>query len=77
MGDYRFRGVPFSAWLFRIASNEVSQYYRQVQKNRVVSIDESEAGEMIDQMVELNTEQYRNSLIIALDNLKEIDFYIH
>ena len=27
---YVFKGVPFSAWLFRIASNEVAQHFRKL-----------------------------------------------
>ncbi|MEM6265512.1 MAG: sigma-70 family RNA polymerase sigma factor [Bacteroidota bacterium] len=36
---YTFQGVPFSAWLYRIAINEVNQYFRQSQKQRMVSIE--------------------------------------
>ena len=25
---YKFKGVPFSAWLYRIASNEVNRHYQ-------------------------------------------------
>ena len=32
VGKYQFRGVPFSAWLYKIASNEVNKHYRK--KNR-------------------------------------------
>jgi RNA polymerase sigma-70 factor (ECF subfamily) len=38
---FRYQGVPFSAWLFRIAFNEVAQYYRKHKKQRVVSADET------------------------------------
>lgn len=38
---YKPTGVPFSSWLFRIATNEINQYYRQSTKNRVVSIDQT------------------------------------
>ena len=26
---YQFRGIPFSAWLYRIATNEVNKYFRK------------------------------------------------
>ena len=37
---YKFKGVPFSAWLYRIASNEVNLYYRSTKKQRFVSLDD-------------------------------------
>ena len=37
---YEFRGVPFSAWLYRIALNEVQGYYRNTKKERVVQFSE-------------------------------------
>ncbi len=37
---FQFRGLPFSAWLFRIALNECNDYYRKTKKLRVVSLDE-------------------------------------
>jgi RNA polymerase sigma-70 factor (ECF subfamily) len=35
---FEWRGVPFSAWLYRIASNEVNTYFRQ-KKYHPVSLD--------------------------------------
>lgn len=32
LGEYTFMGVPFSAWLYRIAANELAQHYRAAQK---------------------------------------------
>lgn len=37
---FRWRGVPFSAWLYRIATNEINQYYRSHKKYRTASLDE-------------------------------------
>jgi RNA polymerase sigma-70 factor (ECF subfamily) len=37
---YVFRGVPFSAWLFRIAFNEINMYFRKNKAQRVVSLDQ-------------------------------------
>lgn len=36
---YEHRGLPFSAWLFRIAFNEVNMFFRKTNAQRVVSID--------------------------------------
>lgn len=71
LGDYSFKGVPFSAWLFRIASNEVAQHFRQQQKNRVLSIEETQLGDMADEIDEEDNEAMRAALLLALDDLKE------
>jgi len=36
---YTFRGVPFSAWLYRIAHNAVANWHRDRHRHRVVSLD--------------------------------------
>ena len=33
---YEYQGVPFSAWLYRIASNEIAQHFRKANKNRAI-----------------------------------------
>ncbi|WMX14336.1 MULTISPECIES: RNA polymerase sigma factor [unclassified Aureispira] len=43
---YVFKGVPFSAWLFRIASNEIAQHFRKQNKNRVVALEERTAQDL-------------------------------
>src|SRR6476620_11959770 len=35
---YQFRGVPFSAWLYKIASNEVNKHYRKLKQDKVFSL---------------------------------------
>lgn len=37
---YEDRGFPFSSWLYRIAQNEVSMYFRQQKKPHHVPVDE-------------------------------------
>lgn len=46
---YRFRGIPFSAWLYRIASNEVNKYYRKRKGKKIFSIEELKVKELMDQ----------------------------
>jgi len=45
---YEFRGVPFSAWLYRIASNEVNRHYRQSNKIITFSLEEPIIKQLID-----------------------------
>jgi len=40
IGRYHQRGVPFSAWLYRIAHNLVANWHRDRQRRQEVSIDE-------------------------------------
>lgn len=46
---YEDRGHPFSSWLYRIAINEINQFYRRSKKARVISIDEMEISNIADE----------------------------
>ncbi len=48
LDSYQFRGLPFSAWLYRIAANEVTMHYRQQQKQRTVTADTAVYWELAD-----------------------------
>ncbi|UZR93903.1 RNA polymerase sigma factor [Chondrinema litorale] len=37
---YQFKGFPFSSWLYKIATNQVNQYFRNSKNQRVISIDD-------------------------------------
>ncbi len=39
ISSYKSRGVPFSSWLFRIAHNQVIDFYRQQGKKATVDIE--------------------------------------
>lgn len=69
IGKYEFRGLPFSSWLFRIASNEVNLFFRKTKKQRCVSIDE----EGIDRLQEVTERPGLDTYLIAsiLDRLKQ------
>ncbi|MEM1215919.1 MAG: sigma-70 family RNA polymerase sigma factor [Bacteroidota bacterium] len=67
---YQFRGVPFSAWLFRIASNEVAQHFRTVKNKRTVSVTEGSLADVAEEM-DLNDSGFDvQEMVQALDQLK-------
>ena len=73
---YEFRGVPFSAWLYRIATNEVTQHFRDNSQQRVVSAEESQLGDIADEMEEEDSELLRQHLTEALGSLNEADMQL-
>ncbi|MCB0431356.1 MAG: sigma-70 family RNA polymerase sigma factor [Flavobacteriales bacterium] len=38
--QYKDRGLPFSAWLYRIALNEMNTNFRKKSRHRIISIDD-------------------------------------
>src|SRR6185436_12635123 len=49
LSKYEFRGFPFSAWLYKIASNEVRKHYRKNKSKQVFSIEEIKVRELVEQ----------------------------
>ncbi|UII28075.1 sigma-70 family RNA polymerase sigma factor [Fulvivirga maritima] len=61
---YEFRGLPFSAWLYRIASNEVNKHFNKNKRNKIFSVEEERVFELFEQSdSEFSEEQIR--LLIA------------
>jgi RNA polymerase sigma-70 factor (ECF subfamily) len=44
ISSYRFKGMPFSSWLYRIAHNQVVDYHRKRSRRATVPLDESIAA---------------------------------
>ncbi len=66
---YTFKGVPFSAWLFRIAANEINMFFRKTNRERVVSLDKSDLGAMIAESGENDNADTQKILLKALGTL--------
>ncbi|HEX8516015.1 MAG TPA: sigma-70 family RNA polymerase sigma factor [Bacteroidia bacterium] len=67
--QYQFRGVPFSAWLFRIAFNEINMYFRKNNADRVVSLDSTGIGNIIGEVEEEENTEVRQQMLKALKEL--------
>jgi RNA polymerase sigma-70 factor, ECF subfamily len=66
---YTYKGVPFSAWLYRIASNETNLHFRKNKTQRAISI-ESEGVEKMITLFEPSEERDIQPVIQAIAKLK-------
>ena len=83
---YEDRGFPFSAWLYRIASNQVNLYFRDNKKTVTVEINEKDAFVLMEELT-LNgneKEQELEKMLSVLSQLKpeqteliELRFFSH
>jgi RNA polymerase sigma-70 factor (ECF subfamily) len=73
LDKFKYRGLPFSAWLYRIASNEVGMHYRKSRKAKVISVEDSQLANMVDSIESDQYENYRPYLLSALQMLREED----
>ncbi|MBL7917463.1 MAG: sigma-70 family RNA polymerase sigma factor [Bacteroidia bacterium] len=49
IGKYTHKGFPFSSWLYRIAINEIAQFYRNQSKHRIISLNEKGLNNIVDE----------------------------
>ena len=47
IGTYKNRGHPFSAWLYRIATNEINRFYRKRKREPVFSVEKQDFRELL------------------------------
>ena len=76
---YQFKGVPFSAWLYRIASNEVNGHFRKNKGDRTVSMEKDGIERLMEQADETGgklRDDYQQVLVDTLGELKEEDVQI-
>lgn len=66
---YEFRGLPFSAWLYKIASNEVNKHYRKFKGKKVFSIEEVRIKELVEQSDDPWDEELINRLVEFMKDL--------
>lgn len=69
---YEDRGLPFSAWLYRIAQNEVNMYFRSQKKAYTVEITDRMLGAVLEEAGTSNyTQEDLDQLIEIINNLEE------
>jgi len=69
MPRFKWRGVPFSAWLYRIAANEVRGHYRRRSRNPVQTVSDVNAYDAMDPDAAADREILRAQQAVAENRL--------
>ena len=74
--QYSYKGLPFSSWLYRIARNEVIDFYRQKKSSRIVSIDKTGIGNILSDTDCGEKEEYIKMILLELKTLTDDEMQI-
>jgi RNA polymerase sigma-70 factor (ECF subfamily) len=71
IGNYDDRGIPFSAWLYRIAHNLVANWHRDRSRRKIISLDDIAQWHVEGESPELATQllEDRDRLLAAIRRL--------
>ena len=74
--SFQYRGVPFGAWLHRIASNEIKKHYRAKGTKQVFSIEHEQIADLIEFEEDENSDEKIALLVELLADLEEVELAV-
>lgn len=77
LDKFEFRGVPFGAWLYRIATNETNKYYRD-NKKRLLTLEDHKVNLVMtcSELDDADMEQKQKVLTELISELEEEEIRI-
>ncbi len=73
VGKYKDKGFPFSSWLYRIARNEINDFYRRNQKQKCSVVSTEELFHLKDEIDvhHDHSDERMQKLVVLLNSLEE------
>ncbi len=71
ISSFKWKGIPFSAWLYRIAHNQVIDYFRKKKKYATAPLNESLKGSDIDPQLAVERKLDTEQILLATKRLTD------
>jgi len=68
---YKNKGVPFSAWLYRIASNELNSFFKKNKSQQCVNAESTQIYNIAQEIEEESLDDMYNVLVQAIGSLAQ------
>lgn len=68
---YKYKGLPFSAYLYRIAINECNSFFRKIKKTRFVVVDQECKNSLMEELIQ--DDDHDNKMNQLIEVMKKLD----